>query len=60
MLEESGVLHERQSSKGGLKIEIVKKLILVILPFSIFLCLWLASFETVSNEKGVYKVTAFE
>ena len=60
MLDKSGVLHERWSNKGGPKIEIVKKLILVISLLSIFLCLGLASCGTVSNGKGVKKVTAIE
>ena len=49
--------------KGGrAKIELIKKLILVILPLSIFFCLELASYGTVSNGKGVsvYNIIAIK
>ena len=48
----------RWGNEGGPKIEIVKKLILVILPWSIFLWFGLASYGTVNNGRGVYKLKA--
>ena len=50
----------RWGNKGELKIEIVKKLIFVTLPLSVFLWFRLASYGTVSNGKGVNKLKAIE
>ena len=51
------MVHERWGNKGGSKIEIFKKSILVIIPFSIFLGFKLASYGAVANRRVFYTFT---
>ena len=50
------MLHERWGNKGGLKMEIFKKLILVNIAVVDIFRPVLTSYGTVSNGKGVYKL----